>query len=240
LAQRLTRKELKTDEVRDTLVHGADLVFGHQAITFLIVIIAVVAALGVFGWKTYAERQTVKAAAAYDDAMKVFDARIRSPLEPQQPGELTYTDEKNKYTESVRKFEDVAKKYPRTRPGQLASYYEGISQERLGNNDAAKKLLQNLADSGDEDFAAMARFELAQLDDRLGQGDEAVNLYKKLIAKPAVLVPKPVVMLALAQHYTASNPAEASKLYAQIKSEYPDTPMAEQADQDLSLLPGKI
>jgi predicted negative regulator of RcsB-dependent stress response len=240
LAQRLTRKELKTDEVRDTLVHGADFVFGHQAITFLLVIIGVVVALGIFGWKTYAERQTVKAAAAYDDAMKVFDARVRSPLEPQQPGELTYTDEKNKYTESARKFEDVAKKYPRTRPGQLASYYEAISQERLSNNDAAKKLLQNLADSGDEDFAAMARFELAQLDDRLGQGDEAVNLYKKLIAKPAVLVPKPVVMLALAQHYTASNPAEASKLFAQIKSEYPDTPMAEQADQELSLLPGKI
>ena len=240
MAQRLTRKELKTDEVRETLVHGADFVFGHQAITFLLVIIGVVVALGIFGWKTYAERQTVKAAAAYDDAMKVFDARIRSPLEPQQPGELTYTDEKNKYTESARKFEDVAKKYPRTRPGQLASYYEAISQERLSNNDAAKKLLQNLADSGDEDFAAMARFELAQLDDRLGQGDEAVNLYKKLIAKPAVLVPKPVVMLALAQHYTASNPAEASKLFAQIKSEYPDTPMAEQADQELSLLPGKI
>jgi len=240
LAQHLSRKELKTDEVRDTLAHGADLVFSHQAITFLIVIVGVVVALGVFGWKTYAERQTVKAAAAYDDAMKVFDARIRSPLEPQQPGELTYTDEKNKYTESVRKFEDVAKKYPRTRPGQLAVYYEAISQERLSNNDAAKKLLQNLADSGDEDFAAMARFELAQLDDRLGQGDEAVNLYKKLIAKPAVLVPKPVVMLALAQHYSASNPAEASKLFAQIKSEYPDTPMAEQADQELSLLPGKI
>jgi predicted negative regulator of RcsB-dependent stress response len=240
LAQHLSRKELKTDEVRDTLAHGADFVFSHQAITFLIVIVGVVVALGVFGWKTYAERQTVKAAAAYDDAMKVFDARIRSPLEPQQPGELTYTDEKNKYTESVRKFEDVAKKYPRTRPGQLAVYYEAISQERLSNNDAAKKLLQNLADSGDEDFAAMARFELAQLDDRLGQGDEAVNLYKKLIAKPAILVPKPVVMLALAQHYTASNPAEASKLFAQIKSEYPDTPMAEQADQELSLLPGKI
>ncbi|HXN20834.1 MAG TPA: tetratricopeptide repeat protein [Candidatus Binatus sp.] len=240
MAQRLTRRELKTDEVRDTLVQGAGLVFDHQAITFLVLILGVVIALGIFGWKTYAERQTVKAAAAYDDAMKVFDARIRSPLEPQQPGELSYTDEKNKYTESVRKFEDVASKYARTRPGQLASYYEAISQERLGNNDAAKKLLQNLADSGDEDFAAMARFELAQLDDRLGQGDEAVNLYKKLIAKPAVLVPKPVVMLALAQHYTASNPAEASKLYAQIKSEYPDTPMAEQADQELSLLPGKI
>ncbi len=61
-----------------------------------------------------------------------------------------------------------------------------------------------------------------------------------MIAKPAVLVPKPVVMLALAEHYTANNPAEASKLFAQIKSDYPNTPIAEQAEQELNLLPGKI
>jgi predicted negative regulator of RcsB-dependent stress response len=240
LAQHISRKELKKDEVRDTLVHGADLIFGHQKFAVYLVLIAIVVALGIFGWKTYAERQTVKAAAAYDDATKVFDARIRAPFEPQQPGETTFTDEKNKYSDAAQKFQEVTKKYPRTRPGQLAGYYAAISQEHLGNNDAAKKLLQGLADSGDEDFAAMARFELAQLDDRLGQGDEAVNLYKKLIAKPAVLVPKPVVMLALAQHYSTSNPAEASKLYAQIKSDYPDTPIAEQADQELALLSGKI
>jgi TolA-binding protein len=60
-----------------------------------------------------------------------------------------------------------------------------------------------------------------------------------LIAKPGVLVPKPVVMLALAEHYSQKNPAEAAKLYAQIKSEYPDTPIANEADQELGLLPGK-
>jgi hypothetical protein len=29
-------------------------------------------------------------------------------------------------------------------------------------------------------------------------------------------------------------------LLARIKTEYPDTPIAEQADQELALLPGKI
>ena len=85
----------------------------------------------------------------------------------------------------------------------------------------------------------MARFELAQLNDRMGQADEAVKNYQQLMAKPAVLVPRPVVMLALAQHYGQKNPIEAAKLYSQIKTEYPDTPIAEQADQELALLPGK-
>ncbi len=109
-------------------------------------ILAVVVALGVFGWRTYAERQTVKAAAGYCDAMRIFQARIRTPLEPQVPGEITYVDEKNKFTDAAQKFEDVAKKYPRTHPGQLAKYYEALSQERLGKNEEAKKLLQDVAD----------------------------------------------------------------------------------------------
>ena len=49
-----------------------------------------------------------------------------------------------------------------------------------------------------------------------------------------------VVMLTLAEHYSAkNNSAEATRLYSQIKSEYPDTPIAQQADQELNLLPGK-
>jgi predicted negative regulator of RcsB-dependent stress response len=190
----ISRKELKKDELRDTLAQGAEAVLSHQSLTLYIVIAAAVIALGFFGWRSYTERQTVKAAAAYNDAMKVFQARVRAPGEPQEPNEVSYVD--------------------------------------------AKKWLKGLAD-GDSDFAAMAKFELAQLADRNGQGDEAVSLYQQLMAKPGVLVPKPVVMLALAGHYSQKNPAEAAKLYAQIKSEYPDTPIANEADQELALLPGK-
>src|SRR5208282_37929 len=92
LSQHLSRKELKTDEVRDTLAHGADAVLSHKQLTLYILLAAVLVALGVFGWQTYTERQTVKATAAYDDAMKTFQARIRTASEPAQPGETTYID----------------------------------------------------------------------------------------------------------------------------------------------------
>jgi predicted negative regulator of RcsB-dependent stress response len=239
LAQHVSRKELKKDEVRDTFMQGIRALVSHQQATFYVVIVLLVAALSVFGWRTYTARETVKASAAYDSAMAVFQAPLRTAGVPIQPGALSYADEKTKYTDAAQKFGDVAAKYPRTRPGELAHYYAALSMEKLDKNDDAKKWLQGMTGSSDPDFAAMARFELAQLDDRMGQGDEAAKVYQDLIAKPTVLVPKPVVMLALANHYGQKNPAEAAKLYTQIKSDYPDTAISEQADQGLALLPGK-
>jgi predicted negative regulator of RcsB-dependent stress response len=232
----ISRKDLKKDEVRDTFAHGAEALLSHQQLTLYLLIAAVVIAGGIFGWRTYTEHQTVKAFADYDGAMQVFQAPVGAPV---APGEVSYTDANKKFTEAEQKFSAVASKYPHTRASELSRYYAALSFEKLDKNAEARALLQGLTSSSDEEVAAMARFELAGLDDRMGQGDEAAKLYQQLIAKPTVLVPKPVVMLALAQHYGQKNPAEAAKLYGQIKTDYPDTPIAEQADQALSLLPGK-
>ena len=235
----ISRKQLKKDEFRDTFVHGYEAVSTHQKLAAWIVGIALLVGLAVFGWRFYAERQTVKASAGLDDAMKVFNARIRRTGEAEEPGEVTYVAEKNKYDDAAKKFLDVAQKYPRTRPGQMARYYAALSLEKLGHNDEAYQALRTLESSGNDELTGLARFEIAQLDDRTGKPDDAVKMYQQLMAKPGVLVPKPVVMLALAEHYRKSNPAEAIKLYNQIKSEFPDTGAAQQADQELELLPSK-
>jgi TolA-binding protein len=158
---------------------------------------------------------------------------------PPAPGETVYPDDNQKYAAAAQQFSGVAAKYPRTRGGQLARYYQALSDEKIGKNDDAKSLLHGLGSGSGDEADVLARFELAQLDDRTGQGDEAVKLYQDLIAKPSILVPKPVAMLALAGHYGQKNPSEATRLYSQIKTEYPDTPIAEQADQALALLSGK-
>jgi predicted negative regulator of RcsB-dependent stress response len=237
VAQHILRKDLKKDEIRDTLVQGVESVASHQQLLWLVLSVALIVALAVFGWSSYTRRQTAKAAASLDDAMKIYQARIRAAGEPAEPGELTYVDEKNKFTDAERKFLDVANQYGRTRPGQIARYYAALSEAQIKKFSEAEKNLQQLDSSADENLGSLARFQLAAVYDQDNKGGQAVDLYKKLADKPSVFVPKPLVLLTLADHYSKSDPAQAAKLYNQVKQEFPDA--AEQADRGLELLNAK-
>ncbi len=236
MAQHISRKELKKDEVRETLAHGAKAVLSHQQFVLFLAIGVILAAAGFYGWRAYTARQTMKASMTFDAAMKVFQTPVGTPP---APGETSYATDPAKFTAAEGMFSSLAAKYPRTRAGHLARYYAALCDEKLGKPDDAKKWLGGLLASRDVYVAGLAKFELAALDDRTGQDAEAVKLYEELIAKPPVLVPKAVAMLALADHYRQKDPSKAAQLYGQIKSEYPDTPIAEQASRSLSLLPGQ-
>jgi predicted negative regulator of RcsB-dependent stress response len=239
VAQHILRKDLKKDAIREQLVHGVESVASHQQLMGAIVGAALVVALAVFGWSTYTRRQTTKAGAALDDAMKIFQARIHAAGEPTEPGEVAYVDEKNKYTDAEKKFLEVAGRYARTRPGQVARYYAALSEEHLKKFDDAEKNLKQLESSGDESLTGLGRFQLAWVYSQNSKGPQAAELYKQLADKPTTFVPKPMVLLALADYYRKTDPTQASKLYNQVKQDFPDTPAAEKADEGLELLNAK-
>jgi hypothetical protein len=237
VAQHISRKELKHDEFREKLSQGAAAVVSHQQQVWLYGVVLLAVLLGVFGYRYYMQRQSAKASVDLADAMRVYDARIRAPNEPAQPGELTYVDEKNKFGDAAQKFSQVAGRYPRTQPGRVARYYDALSLEQIERYADSEKAFKALESSGDEGFASLADFQLAQIYDKTGKGPQAVQEYQHLVDKPSMFVPKPVVLLALADHYSQSDPAQAAKYYQQVKSEFPDTQAAQQADQRLQLLP---
>ena len=70
MAQHILRKDLKKDEIRESLVHGVESVASHQQMLWVVVTAALVVALGVFGWSSYTRRQTARASASLDDAIR--------------------------------------------------------------------------------------------------------------------------------------------------------------------------
>jgi predicted negative regulator of RcsB-dependent stress response len=237
VAQHILRKDLKKDEIREKLVSGVESVASHQQALWIVIAAALVVALAVFGWNSYARRQTAKASAGLDDALKVFQARIRAPGEAADPVEVTYLDEKNKFTDAEKKFLTVAAQYGRTKPGQMARYYAALSEVQLKDYNDAEKNLNQVVSSGDENLAGLAKFQMAEVYRQENKGSQAVDLYKQLSDKPSIFVPKPMAMLALADYYRKTDPAQATKLYNQVKQEFPDA--AAEADQGLELLNSK-
>jgi tetratricopeptide (TPR) repeat protein len=239
LPQHISRKELKKDEIRETLAHGAEVVASHQRQVWMLVAIAVVVVGAVLGWRFYTQRLTTRASAGLSDAMKIYQAPIRGVNDATYPGEITYVDPKNKFSDAAKRFTQVADQFSRTRPGRVARYYAALSLEQLGRNSDAEKDLQALASGSDPGLAALSRFQLAQIYDKTGRQAEAVRIYNQLLAQPNIFVPKAVVLLTLADHYAKNDPAQATKLYQQVKTEFPNSQAAQQADQQLQLLPAK-
>jgi hypothetical protein len=235
--QHISRKELKSNQVQEALTHGAEAVLSHQTIMIYVVVAAVVVGLGIFGWRSYSQHQSVKATAAFGEAMQTFEAPVLTAGQKPSPDQITYSQASSKFQDALRKFEDVAKNYPRTHSGQLAHFYAALCLERMNQDAQAIAWLTGMESGSNADFAAMARFELAQIYDREGKSDQAVALYNQLLNSSSVFVPKPVVLLSLAEHYRQSNPAQAAKYYNQVKSEFPDTGAADEADHGLALLP---
>jgi hypothetical protein len=235
----ISRKELKQDRFRESLEHGAEAVVSHKRFTTFVIGLAAVIVLGTFGWKMYKDRLDVRASAALDDAMKVYNSRTRAPNEPAEPGEISYTDDNTRLEDAARKFDEAAAKYPRTNAGMLARYYEALCLEQMSRFNQALENLRKIENSSDKELAGLARFQMAEVYARTGKPDEAVKLLRQMAAHPTMLVPKPIVLLALAARLRKSNLPEAVTIYNQIKKDYPSSAVSEEAQRALDELPSK-
>ena len=234
MSEHISRKELKHDKVRETFEHGAEAVLSHTRIASIILLVAIVAGAGYFGWKFYNTRQTDQAQAALDDAMKIFNAPLLAPGQPSIPGEISYMDPTQRSQDAQVKLAAVAAKYPSAKPGRLARYYSALCLMDLDKLNQASEELNKLETGSDKELAALANFQRALIAERTGKADQAIQILRALANSGSILVPKPMVQLELAGILRQTNPKEAVALYEQIKKDNPNTAVADEADRGLS------
>jgi hypothetical protein len=74
---------------------------------------------------------------------------------------------------------------------------------------------------------------------RTGKTDDAIRTYRAVADQKSVLVPRPLVLLELADLLSQTDPSEASKIYQQIKKDYQSPAISDRADRGLDMLAPK-
>ena len=85
----------------------------------------------------------------------------------------------------------------------------------------------------------MAQYQIGVVYARTGKPEDAAKIFRELADKRSVFVPRPLALLELANVLRQTNPKEAVSVYQQVKKEFPDTTISEQADRGLDLLAPK-
>jgi tetratricopeptide (TPR) repeat protein len=238
---RQTRHQLKHDEFKDTLVSVEEYFRDHYKEIINIAIIVVVVLGLAAGLKFYTDRQEAGANADLGEALATF----RAPVGQSNPGQndpvgATYPTAQDKYKKALQQFDAILDKYkmpPRPEAVAIARYQAGICQSLLGDHNGAAQTLTEASMGGDAEVAAMAKFALAGELAKSGKTPEAIKLYQELVDHPSITVPKASALLAMADAYRDSQPAQARQIYERVEKEFASNASVAQAvKQDIASL----
>ena len=217
---RLTRRELKQDELRTTFENFEEFVKERyqQILTVAGIVLVVVAAA--IGLKIYLDRQVSEANTELNEALATFRAQVGSPA----PGSLDagakrFPTDKEKFEKALSQFADITQRFPRTKATAIARYHVGVCQAQLGDQAGAIKTLTEASHYSDKEIASLAQLALAGELVKTGKLVEAVKTYQDLANRPTTTVPRVTALLALADAYRGTQPLQARQVYTQLEKE---------------------
>lgn len=242
---RLTRRELKSDELRSAFEDYEQFVRQNYREILLAAGILIAMVGSVLGLKWYAGRRDAEANAELGAALRTFDANVGTPA----PGSLaseeqTFPTAQEKYRKALGQFTEMIqvkgfeKFLPQQKAVRLARYYVGLCQAELGDDVTAVRTLEQASHDADREIAGLGRLALAGELAKTGKLADAVKIYQDLADHPALTVPKATALLALADAYRATQPAQARQLYERVVKEFGSIPfLAGTIKQQVSNLP---
>lgn len=231
-----TRHQLKEDRLADA-AKGTVTWAGHhrKLVSVASSALLVAAALGVGGWALLQWREQ-KASFEMGSALRTYQRPLRPAGTPPNPDFPSFASAAERAKAARAEFQAVADHYSYNRSGRMAHYYVGLTAMELGETATAERELKAIAESGNRDLAPLGKFALATLYRSQKRDADAIQLYRQLIDNPSDSVPKATAQLELASLYEEKQPAEAGKLYQQVRIENPTGAAGEIAAARMSRL----
>ncbi len=220
MKEKLTRKDLKRNDLADTVGRTVEYVSSHRrGVTESVAIAAGLALIvaGFFVVKAYREGRAGK-------ELSAGLAALQAPLST-DPGASDSPLSFPTVTARDKAADDHFRRaagYGGTAPGRAAAVILAAREEKPAT---AAETFARAARDGKSEVAAAAEIDAARLLVSQGKAPEAIDRLKRAIESPSATMPKDALLFALAQAYESSGASsDARATYQRIVNDYPNSP----------------
>lgn len=233
--QRLTRKDMKRDELVEALGRSRSFVETHARLLVLIAVgVAVLILAGAGGWWWLAH-QEAEANADLTAALEVLRAPVGEGAVPLEAGGPTFPDAAARRARGEELLAEIRSSYRFADAADVAAVYLGQIAAEKGEADRARELWREFVEEHDDHLLAdQVRVNLLHLDRAAGQGEQVLaELTAMLDAPPdGRALPGDVVLAEMARTLEElGRDEEALDRWRQLAEEYPASPYAVEAQQ---------
>jgi tetratricopeptide (TPR) repeat protein len=238
---RLSRKEMKRDEVMETV--GGFFEYGrdHAKTILWSVAAVIVLALAVVAWFAYQGGREERSAESLAAALRVFGAAVDpAAADPDNARAPVFADDASRVARARELFEQIRSEHGGTDAADLAGAYLGHLDADAGNLDGAREHWESFLDRQSEHLlAAEVSLNLMALDRVQGRSEQLVDELRARLDDPRETLPEEVLLnelgLTLEQ---LDRRAEAREIYGRIVQEYPQSPFFGRAQRQFEALEG--
>ena len=213
----------------------------NQKTLWIILIVLLVIAFGIFGITKYNQKRNQEA------MNQIFPQEISFEEQAAQAVDFaSYYVENENYAAALNGDEehlgllDIVDKYGSTKSGKLAAYYAGLSYLKQGDYNNAITYLKKYTN----DDKVLAPSALGLIGDcylQLGDQQNAVNYYEKAAKKNANEFTSPAYLVKLGMTYEImGNNAKALVAYKTLKKDYPQSNEAFEISKNIANLEQKM
>jgi len=230
---RLSRKDVKRDEVLETVGKTVDYARDHSRTILLAVVAAIVAALGYAGYSVWNAGRGERANESLAAALRVVRAEL-DPYDPQPGGDPPkFADEASRDARARELLEGVRRSHSGSAPADVATAYLAKMAAETGDLERARELWGEIAeDPSDHLLAAEAQVNLMALDREQGKLRELADRLRAELDAAEPSLPQPVLLHQLAVALVGQGlTEEARAVYLRLAEEHPGSAYAAAAQR---------
>lgn len=229
---RLTRQEMKRDEVREFLSRAMLWIGDNLKTIAAAVAVFVVAIVAVTMIRGFLGGRQEGASDALSDAISVLSTPLESELSAGvASNEEVFSDEAARRTAALAAFSAIVEEYPRAPSARIARSYVGKLELESGNREASRQAWNAVLEAGGGDaLAAEVELNLIHLDREDGLNEEVEQRLQSALGGASSSLPEDALLYELAITQERLGKIEESLVsLRRLLDEHPTSPYSAEA-----------